>query len=110
MALHIFSDTNPVLLFNPNENRTRLAIQFRPFDVDSNNDGTVSFGFGFQPTANVDEAKAGEVLTPAASIDRPGQSGVLSEKYKRAIWARSSKANQSITYEEETAEPNTDTQ
>lgn len=97
----ILTTTNPTLLLNANPKRTRLSIQMQPSSIDAGNTGRIHLGYGFQPVATVNHASQGEILIQSSSIEEPQRDVPLSEKYKGAIWATSSAANQSLTVEEE---------
>lgn len=95
------TDTNPTQILNENPKRKRLRIQMQPFDIDANNTERIHIGFGFQPVATVANPNQGEVLLQGATIDEPQFTGQLTQNRKKIIWATSSKANQSLTIEEE---------
>ena len=73
----------------------------QPTDVDAGNTGRIHIGYGSQPVATVGHPDQGEVLLQSAAIDQPTSNLPLDEKYKQAIWATSSLANQSLTINEE---------
>lgn len=104
MAVITLSTTNPTLLLNENAKRTKLTIQMHPFDVNNTNDGRIHIGFGFQPVATVGHGAQGEVLIGSATIAQPSTDAPLASKYKKAVWATSSKTGQTIEVEEEVAE------
>lgn len=101
MATIILTSTDPTMLLDENPKRKRLRLQMQAADVDANNTGNIQIGFGFQPQATIGLPLQGEVLIASASIDEPPAGANLSDARKKAIWARSSVANQSIIVEEE---------
>lgn len=102
--LVILDTTNPTLLLNANPKRKRLTIQMQPSSVDANNTGRVHLGYGFQPTATVNHASQGEILIQSSAIEEPQGQALIANKYKGAIWATASAANQSLVVEEEVSE------
>ena len=102
MATITLAANTPTLLLNENPKRKRLRLQMLAADLDANNVGRIHIGFGFQPQAVVGNPAAGEILVPSASIDEPPSGAELTPDRKKAIWANSSVANQTITVEEET--------
>ena len=102
MATIILAANTPTLLLNENPKRKRLRLQMLAADLDANNVGRIHIGFGFQPQAVVGNPAAGEILVPSASMDEPPAGAEISPDRKKAIWANSSVANQTMTVEEET--------
>lgn len=102
--LIVLTTTNPTLLLNANPKRRRLNIQMQATDVDTNNTGRIHLGFGFQPTAAVNHQSQGDVLIQSAAIEEPTGNLPIANRYKGAIWATSSQANQSLVVEEEVEE------
>ena len=97
----ILVGTTPVLLLNPNEKRRRLRIQVQSTNVDANNTGNTFITFGQQPVATVGHPSQGDVVRQADGIEEPVSNIPLDRKYKQAVWAVASAANQSVNVEEE---------
>ena len=104
MSVIILASTLPTLLLNPNSIRRKLAIQMQAADVDAGNTGRIHIGFGSQPVATVGHPDQGLILLQASSIEEPLSNLPLDKRYKQAVWATSSVANQSLTVDEEVEE------
>ena len=102
MPLIILTTTDATLLLNANPKRRKLPIQMQAADVDANNTGRIHLGLGPQPSGVVGHPNQGLIIVPAAGIEEPSGISPIDERYKQAIWAVSSVANQSLTVDEET--------
>ena len=76
-------------------------VQFQPTNVDSNNTERIHISYGHQPTATIGHASQGEVLLQGSAVDEPSHGRELAPRYKKAVWATSSKTNQSVFVSEE---------
>ena len=97
--------TTQRLLLNPNPKRKRLVVQVQSTNVDAANTGIVFVGAGFQPQSTVALPNADYALMQSDAIVQPGEGQKLANRWKKAIWAVSNTAAQSLLVEEETEEP-----
>lgn len=100
MSVIVLTSTNPTLLLNANEKRTKVLIQMQASNVDANNTGRVHLGRGYQPIATVGHPSQGDVLLQGSGIEEPSADKPLDSSWKKSIWATASAINQSLTVEE----------
>ena len=96
--------TSQVKLLDENPRRKRVVIQVQSTNVVAANTGITYIGAGFQPQSSPTLPLADYSLLQSDLINLPTQGQKLSAKWKRAIWAISDTAAQTLLVEEETEE------
>ena len=93
--------TNPTLVLNANPRRKKVAIQMESTSIKTSNTGRIHIGTDFQPVATVGHSLQGDVLLQAAGIEEPQGDAIISERWKKQIWATASATSQTLTVDEE---------
>ena len=101
MTLIVLTTTVATLLLNDNQKRKTLKIQMQPSSIDAGNTGQIRITKGHQPGIGATNPSRGEVLIQGGFIDEPKGGTKLDDLSKKAIWATSDTADQSLTVEEE---------